>query len=762
MGSTLFDLAVVVRAVDQLTGPVKNMAASVSNLQTQLEKSRAMVDYGNKMTVSGALVQGAADQSRQALSMLAEPVMEVETAMGEMSSVGIKNMDALLSAATRFSSQWSGTTEAQFISSAYDIKGGIESLSDTAVAEYTRMSALTGKATKSTTDEMTSLFATGYGIYKNMYSDMSDLQFGEMFSAGLTGAVQQFKSDGSNMSQALTTLGATATSAGIAMEEQFSILGMLQATMPGGESGTKYRAFLQSAARAGKSLGLSFVDANNQLLGTTDILDKLRGKYGETLDAMEAQEIQKAFGSDEAMAMINLLYPKVGELRDNIDSLGQTMQQGTVYTEGIARAMNTGLGEQMGVVSQNMQILKRSIGTEMSPLIKAAIPDIIKMATGFKGFAQAHPTLVRSVLLMLLLGTAALSIIAPILLIGGSFMIMGGYFMLGVGKIAQGFGLLKDVSTGAFSVLKGGVKILTRILPALASGLWGCITAVWSFTAALLANPITWIVIGIIALVAVIYLLWRNWDKVSAAMGKGWDWLMKKFDQGKQWFAGIFQGIIGLARQYGPMILAVLFPVIGIPLLIAQHWDTIKTVVPAKITELVNNIRGKIADFRASGAALLQAFVAGIKSVINKPVELVKTGLAKLRRLLPHSDAKEGPLSTLTSSGMALINTFASGIQKRSPYLQAVTQSAFGGINIPTLQPAFAGAPGRWETSPLGRVPGLNMREVFKETTRERESVYTRDRRPIVVVMQHPGGQSNYEDVVDLALRQFEMRGGNK
>ena len=42
----------------------------------------------------------------------------------------------------------------------------LSSLSDEGVAEFTALAALTAKATKSTASEMTSLFATGYGIYK--------------------------------------------------------------------------------------------------------------------------------------------------------------------------------------------------------------------------------------------------------------------------------------------------------------------------------------------------------------------------------------------------------------------------------------------------------------------------------------------------------------------------------------------------------------------------------------------------------------------
>lgn len=77
---------------------------------------------------------------------------------------------------------------------------------DEGVAEFTSLAALTAKATKSTAAEMTSLFATGYGIYKDYYSDLSDMEFGAMFSAGISESVRAFKTSGSGMAQSIQTL----------------------------------------------------------------------------------------------------------------------------------------------------------------------------------------------------------------------------------------------------------------------------------------------------------------------------------------------------------------------------------------------------------------------------------------------------------------------------------------------------------------------------------------------------------------------------
>ncbi|MFR7744048.1 MAG: hypothetical protein ACLU3I_12725 [Acutalibacteraceae bacterium] len=92
-----------------------------------------------------------------------EATFETRRALGELASLGVQDLEAVENAARSFSDQWAGTSKADFISAAYDIKSGIASLSDEGVAEFTSLAALTAKATKSTAGEMTSLFATGYG-----------------------------------------------------------------------------------------------------------------------------------------------------------------------------------------------------------------------------------------------------------------------------------------------------------------------------------------------------------------------------------------------------------------------------------------------------------------------------------------------------------------------------------------------------------------------------------------------------------------------
>ena len=180
---------------------------------------------------------------------LAKPVsafQEVERAKGELASldIGEIGLSKIGREATKFSNQFAGTTKAQFISAAYDIKSGISSLSDEGVAKFTSLAAMTASATKSTSDEMTKLFALGYGIYRDQFK--TDFDFGEKFSGAISTAVQAFRTDGSDLVSGLSTLGAVATKNGVSLAEQLAVLGVSKSAFKSAsEAATSYRAFIK-------------------------------------------------------------------------------------------------------------------------------------------------------------------------------------------------------------------------------------------------------------------------------------------------------------------------------------------------------------------------------------------------------------------------------------------------------------------------------------------------------------------------------------
>lgn len=81
-----------------------------------------------------------------------------------------------------------------------------------------------------------------------------------------------------------------------------------------------------------------------------------------------------------------------------------------------------------------------------------------------------------------------------------------------------------------------------------------------------------------------------------------------------------------------------------------------------------------------SGARLLDTFKDGILSKVTELKETFSGALSKLRNLLPFSDAKEGPLSTLTLSGSRLMSTLGEGMNAGFPGLYNTLTGKLGSL----------------------------------------------------------------------------------
>ena len=454
----VFKLSVVLSLMDKMTSPL-------------LSATGGFQKAGKVMAAAGVGIVSAC-------TGIVTSTFETQNALGELSSLGVKDLKAVESAAKSFSDTWAGTTKSDFITAAYDIKSGIASLSDEGVAKFTELAAITGKATKSTTQEMGSLFATGYGIYKGAYKNMSDLQFGEMFSAGISTAVKNYKTAGSQMASAISVLGATATNNRVSMEEQLAILGQLQTTMSGSEAATKYKAFLNAAASAGGKLKTSFVDSNGELLSTTEIIEKLHKKYGQTISAIEKQELKQAFGTDEAVAMIDLLYNNVDVLKGGIDDLSASMKKGVSVTKEMAAAINSTPEQKFKVIQQQIHNNVEELGNALLPIANDVLTKVGELVAKWSAWITENRATVETIVRMA-------AVLGPLLIMLGS----------AIGIIIGVSNAIIKVKT-AFTIAQGAMAIM--------KAKWAALNITFAI------SPIGLIIIGIIALVAAFAILWNK------------------------------------------------------------------------------------------------------------------------------------------------------------------------------------------------------------------------------------------------------------
>jgi hypothetical protein len=86
----------------------------------------------------------------------------------------------------------------------------------------------------------------------------------------------------------------------------------------------------------------------------------------------------------------------------------------------------------------------------------------------------------------------------------------------------------------------------------------------------MLLCPLFWIVLGVIAVIAIIWALVANWDKVSAWLKRCWAGIKNAF---KSLWNSIWKA---LDSPWLQTLLTIFFPFIGIPIMIIKNWGKIK------------------------------------------------------------------------------------------------------------------------------------------------------------------------------------------
>lgn len=363
------------------------------------------------------------------------------------------------------------------------------------------------------------------------------------------------------------------------------------------------------AATAGKNFVLALVKGaaatkkQKEVLGAlgfspTDLAREMQEAPREAITAvlnalgdLDAEEqtaaMTQLFGS-ESVGAISPLLANMDNLANAFALVGDRAQYATSLEDEFAAMQGTTLN-QLNKAREGVKAMATAVGSVLLPPINALMSTLAPIFLYVAGLAQKFPLLTK-----VIVGTAAALIAIKVAAIAGGY---------------------------AWTFLVGGVLQVTKVLKMAR-------TAMLLMNAAMFANPIGLIIAGIAALIAIGYVLVKNWDTVKDVFMNftPLGWIMKG---------------------------------------ITAAWDWLKSLNWSEI-----------------GANLLNTLVSGIKSVAMAPVNAVKDVLDKVRDFLPFSDAKVGPLSELTRSGQAIMSTLQEGIESGPDLttpLSARMGSAVGG-----------------------------------------------------------------------------------
>lgn len=495
-------LEFIMSLIDRVSAPANKIMKTMDTVTTNVQSGYKQIGYGTAGLVGVGF----------ALDRITRPVRELDNALREVKSLDVTNQ--VLTDLTKTSMQFSttyGESASDFVRSSYDIQSAIGGLVGNELSKFTEASNILAKGTKANAATITNYVGTMYGIFQQNANEMGKAEWVQMLAGQTAAAVQIFKTTGTEMSAAFTSVGAQATSHGIAMNEQIAILGRLQATMSGSEAGTKYRAFLNNVGKAQETLGLQFTDSHGKMLPMVDILGKIQGKYGDMDTLAGSDLLKKAFGTDEAVALVKLLANDIDGLADGIDKVGQ--QKGMEKAMMMAEAMR----DPFAVAGKQIEAIQIAIGKALVPSL---LPFLDLMGEGAKSiirWTELFPNLTAFI------GKASLAI----------FGIVAAVSAL---SIAVGISKFLMVGWSVIWLTMKGLFIATKF------SLLTLIPTVWAFTTALLANPITWIVLGITALIAVIVAAVVYWDVWT---GKIIEWTSTWWE-----FLGVFALVDGVLAAF--------------------------------------------------------------------------------------------------------------------------------------------------------------------------------------------------------------------
>ena len=245
--------------------------------------------------------------------------------------------------------------------------------------------------------------------------------------------------------------------------------------------------------------------------------------------------------------MIDLLYQNVGSLRSGVDDLAGSMKQGTDVTKEMAQAIQD-------TPEQKFQTIKQQIHNNVEELAGNLLPTVNEVGDKISGIIQKGSDWIAN-------NQDTVQSITRIVIALTAFLLIGGGIMTVVGTVGKTILSLSNT----FKLVRGAVNGLKSAFTIVK-------TAVGGLNAAFLASPITWIIAGIAALIAIFILLWNRseafrsfwlslFDQVRSAVLGAWQTIKPSIDQLGSALMSLWEAIqpvIQLIEQVGAVILVVL------------------------------------------------------------------------------------------------------------------------------------------------------------------------------------------------------------
>ncbi len=287
-----------------------------------------------------------------------------------------------------------------------------------------------------------------------------------------------------------------------------------------------------------------------------------------------------------------------------------------------------------------------------------------------------------------------------------------------IGQLIGGLG-------GIILTVVAGIKIFTGVMNTAKTVIGGVSAAVKAIPAiiSMIASPVgTAILIGG-ALIAVGWLIIKNWDKIKEKATQVWggikDFLSNTVSSIRNFFTEAWDNIKNKVVSTADGIWEKITTVFeNIKSGVSEKVGNIKQSVVDGFTAAIDWIKGLPAQAVQWGSDIIQGIVNGIKGAVGKVGDAVSGVAGKIKSFLHFSKPDEGPLSDFDTYMPDMIDTIVKGISagrgKVRGALEALTSGMSLIANIGTASPATAAATAGGTSVSRSIVQNVNINNKFE------------------------------------------------
>ncbi|TGG92534.1 hypothetical protein E4656_13780 [Natronospirillum operosum] len=415
-----------------------------------------------------------------------------------------------------------------------------------------------------------------------------------------------------------------------------------------------------------------------QLMATNDTSEALRiymRALEGTDDALERNQLAAAAFSRSGMDMSRLVRDGGEALDGLMDQAhrfghffsGEGLAASEAFADGLTNMRSSLFGVRNIVGSALLPVFTELMG-QLTELVIEHQPAIQAWAEGFAADLPGHIEMLKGEVLSLV------DTLTPLVMKGMELVEQFGVVnsvVLGLGAVLAGpvalplsMFVLSLLNVG-FAVTNIGVKLIglaVREIPMI-------IGALKMLGMAIIANPIGALITAIAIGAALIIANWETvgpwfkemWERFAGYVSGAWGQLVE--------FLG-WDPLAVLRQTWGAMVDYVSDVTGAVVRLVSGDWSALIDLFKLSPLGMVMEAFGEVTDWLADidwsghGRALIATLVQGIKDMASGPADALRGVLSSARDLLPFSDAKTGPFSSLTASGQAIPNTLATGMAR--------------------------------------------------------------------------------------------------